>query len=236
MQGVLECQGQIRFGSLPWEICERLAQFHGNWLEFLPDANAIIFRRVQPIGCPALTGVPCELITLIDSLPAEYRESMPGGELSLKDQRNQSLRLLVGHGEVHIKWPQESCFQTVPGSLESALNDADPNRIRVRGWARFAGSCARGGKLQAFLDRFGGLYPEEDMPSECEQNMVYVRFKDARLDPQELVAELQALADPLDSLQADLEISPFGRGSVDQDLRIQIVDGRVETTKAVLRA
>jgi hypothetical protein len=235
MQGVLECQGQIRFGSLPWEISERLAQFHGNWLEFLPDANAIIFRRVQSIGCPALTGVPCELITLIDSLPPEYRESMPGGELSLKDQKNQILRLLVKQGEVHIKWPQESCFQTVPVSFESAIKEADPNRIRVRGWARFAGSSARGGELQAFVDRFGGLYPEEDMPSECEQNMVYVRFKDAHLEPQELVAKLQDLADPLDSLQADLEIGSFGQGSVDQDLRIQIVDGRVETTRPLLQ-
>ena len=235
MQGVLECHGQIRFGSLPWEISEYLAQFRGNWLEFLPDANAIIFRRTQPAGCPALTGVPCELITLIDSIPPEYRDSMPGGELSLKDQRDRVLRLLVKQGEVRIKWPQESCFQTVPVSFESAIKDVDPSKVRVKGWARFAGSSTRRGELRAFVDRFGGLYPEDDMPSECEQNVVYVRFKDARVDPQELIAKLQDLADPLDSLQADLEIGSSGQGPVDQDLRIQIVDGRVETTRLLLQ-
>lgn len=235
MQGILECQGQIRFGSLPWEISERLAQFRGNWLEFIPEANAILFRRVQPLGCPALTGIPCELITLIDSVPAEFRESMPGGELSLKDQRDRMLRLVVKQGEIHIKWPQESCFRNLSVSYESAIKELDPAKARIKGWARFAGSSARGEELRAFVDRFGGLYPEEDMPSECEQNMVYVRFRGASVEPQELIGKLQELADPLESLQADLEVGSPGQDSDNWDFRIQIVDGRIETTRPVLR-
>jgi len=235
MQGLSECQGEIRFGSLPWEISERLAQFRGNWLEFIPEANAIIFRRVQPVGCPALTGVPCELISLIDSLPAEFRDSLPGSELSLKDNTDRVLRLVVKHGEVRIKWPRESCFQNAPVSYESDIKRIDLTKARVKGWARFAGSSARSGELRAFVERFGGLYPEEDMPSECEQNVVYVRFKGSNIEPQVLIGQLQELADPLESLQADLEVGSPGQDSDDRDFRIQIVDGRIVTSRPILR-
>jgi hypothetical protein len=236
MEDMTEYQGEIRLGSIPWEVAERLVQFRGNWLEFIPQANAIVFRRVQPMGCPALTGVPCELITMIDSIPPEFRDSMPGGELSMKDQRDRMIRCVVRKGEIRIRWPQESCLQTVAVSFESAAQVVDPARARVTGWARFAGASARGGDLRAFVDRFGGLYPAEDMPSECEQNVVYVRFKDSCVAPGELIACLQDLADPLDSLQAELEVDPSGSHSHSRAFTIRILDGRMETAMPALQA
>lgn len=234
MHELKEYQGQIRLGSLPWEIAERLAQFRGNWLEFMPEANAISFRHVQPVGCPALTGIPCELITLIDSIPPEFRESMPGGELSLKDERNRKLRLQVKQGELRIKWQQEPCFRTVAVSVENAAGVGVSSRAKVNGWARFAGTSSRSGELRDFVERFGGLYPEEDMPSECEQNIVYVRFRNASVEPGELVSKLRELADPLESLQAELEFESPGEDSADGCFRIQIADGGTEVTRPAL--
>lgn len=235
MQGVLEYQGQIRFSSLPWEISERLAQFRGNWLEFVPKANAIIFKQAQPECCPALTGVACELITLIDSVPPEFREAMPGGELELRDSNGPVLRLKVAQGEVRINWPHMFCFRSVPDSRGRAVEEDGPRERLVKGWARFSGAPAKTRELQALVDRFGGLYPEEDMPSECDQNMAYIRFKDVRLDPQELIARLTDIAEPSESLQAYLKIGTPTPGAVGEEVIIQIVDGCVETDRLILQ-
>ncbi len=232
MRRTMECHGQIRLGSLPWEVSERLAQWRGNWLEFLPEVNSIVFRQAEPPGCPALTGIPCELITLIDSLPPELRESVPGGELSLKDSGDRLLRLEVIKGEVHIRWPHAACYQAAPVSLGEGAETIGSGKARVNGWIRFAGSSAKAGDIRALVDRFGGLYPEEDMPSECEQNMAYIRFRNRILDLQELVAVITGLADPKESLQAELEAD---RLDADQNVRIQIVDGSIEATSPALR-
>jgi hypothetical protein len=229
MQSILECFGQIRLGSLPWEISERLAQFRGNWFEFIPETSALTFRPAQWNGCPAFTGVPCELIALIDSIPPECREAMPGGELSLRDEGNRTLKLAVRQGEVHIRWPQQSGLQAAPVPYQNIVDAACTGNKRIEGWARFAGSSARSSEIGAFIDQLGGLYPEEDMPSECEQNMAYVCLKSADLDLRNLIAKLTELADPKESLQADLRVvSPEIE---DQGYRIRIVDGCIKGTK-----
>jgi hypothetical protein len=235
MEGAMESEGQIRLSSLPWEISERLAQFRGNWLEYLTEANAIVLRTVQAVGCPALTGVACELITLIDSLPTELRESMPGGELVLKDAAGPLLRLVVSQGEVRIKWPNRSCIRGIPISIDSAPMEAGAEGVRIDGWARFAGSPGKFAEIRAFAEQFGGVFPSEDMPSECVQNTAYVRFRNASIDSSGLIARLRGLSDPLESLQADLEIVSEAPGLARQEVRIQIVDGRIEATKPALR-
>ncbi|HYK89040.1 MAG TPA: hypothetical protein VE398_09730 [Acidobacteriota bacterium] len=233
MQVVLEYQGQIRLGSLPWEISERLAQLRSNWLEFIPKTSAIIVRQAQPAGCPALTGIACELISIIDSIPPELREAMPGGELALRDSSGPVLQLAVTRGEVRIKWPRKACVRGVPTSPENSLEVARLPATSVRGWARLVGSPSKTRELAAFVDRYGGLYPEEDMPSEGSQNMAYIRFRHVSADPKELIDGLLELAEPRESLQADLEAGRQTRGSFDPEFRIQIVDGRLELTKPV---
>ena len=232
MQSILECCGQIRLGSLPWEISERLAQFRGSWFEFIPETSALTFRQAEWNGCPAFTGIPCELIALIDSIPPECREAMPGGELSLRDEGNRILKLAVKQGEVHIRWHQQPGLHAAPVPYQSIVNAAGAEKKRIEGWARFAGSSARSGEIGAFVDQFGGLYPEEDMPSECEQNMAYVCLKSADLDLRNLIARLTELADPKESLQADLRVvSPEIE---DRGYRIRIVNGRIEASKGTV--
>ncbi len=228
MEALMECQGQIRFGEVPWEVAERLAQFRGNWLEFLSGSNAVVFRGVRPPGCPPVTAIPCELISLIDSIPPEFRECMPGGELCLKDVNGRTLRVEVRQGQIRIKWPQEPICRTSPDLSENAAGQGG----RVNGWARFAGTPSRSAELRELVDRFGGLYPEEDMPSECTQNMVYLRFRNASIEPQTLIDRLRGLADPLESLQAEIEIESSGSGPGERSFRIKIMDGCAEATEA----
>jgi hypothetical protein len=211
-----------------------LSQIAGNWLEFDPEESAIAVRRALPGGCPALAGVPCELIGLIDSIPQKQRDSMPGGVLFIEDGKGQIVRLVVEHGEVRIQWPHLDYSQGEPVSTESVLSAIDENTACINGWARFAGSSERSGELQTFADRFGGLYPEDDMPSECQSDMLYVEFKDANVGPEELLTEMQELAEPPESLQAELEVSSLVPGAVEHDFRLCIRNGRVQATRPSL--
>jgi len=234
MLGELECKGKIRLGQLTWEVSERLSQVAGNWLEYAPEENAIVVRHASPGGCPALAGVPCELIGLIDSIPQEQRDAIPGGVLYIKDGAGQIVRLLVEHGEVRIQWPHLDYSQSESVSSERAMSDINPRTAKVKGWSRFAGAPENAEALQAFVDRYEGLYPEGDMPSECQSDMVYVEFKDVNVGPEELIAKMQELANPPESLQGELEIGSFVPGTVEHDFRLCIRDGKIQALRPAL--
>jgi hypothetical protein len=234
MQVEIECEGRIRCGSLPWEVSERLAQLSGNWLEFSPEESAIVVRHVQPVGCPAMSGVPCELISILDSIPSDHREKMPGGTLFVRDRNGQVLRLLVKGGELLIQWPHLDFEHSRPEAPEAVMDGINPREARVRGWARFAGSPERAAELAAFVDRFEGLYPEGDMPSECEQNLVSVRFQDVNVGPRELISKLEALAETRESLEAELDVGSFAPGALDHSFRIRIEKGKVHALRPSL--
>lgn len=234
MQLETECEGKIRCGSLPWEVSERLAQLSGNWLEFSPEEEAIVVRHVQPVGCPAMSGVPCELISILDTIPSDHREKLPGGTLYVRDKKGQVLRLLVKGGELLIQWPHLDYEHSKPEAPDTVMDSINPHEARICGWARFAGSPERANELAAFVDRFEGLYPEGDMPSECEQNLVSVRFRDVNVGPRELVYKLETLAETRESLEAELDVSSFAPGALDRNFRIKIEKGRIHALRPSL--
>ena len=41
------CYGRIDVGELPADVQRRLAALPGEWLEFDPDADAIVVRHIQ---------------------------------------------------------------------------------------------------------------------------------------------------------------------------------------------
>lgn len=114
------------------------------------------------------------------------------------------------------------------------MDGINPREARVRGWARFAGSPERAAELAAFVDRFEGLYPEGDMPSECEQNLVSVRFQDVNVGPRELISKLEALAETRESLEAELDVGSFAPGALDHSFRIRIEKGKVHALRPSL--
>jgi len=231
MRGDQECEGTIKFGPLPWELSERLAQFTGNWLEYAADQNALVVRKAEPIGCPAISGVPCEIINMIDSLPPEHRNAMPGGVFYVKDSGGQSMRVVVEKGEVRIQWPYQDFSRLVPVPPESILGSMDAGEARIKGWVRFAGSQSRAAEIQSLIGRFEGLFPEGDLPSEGAQSIAYVKFRNASIAPGELVEQLKGLADPPESLQAELEVKSYRPRPAGRDFRICIRNGKVETLR-----
>jgi hypothetical protein len=236
IQGDLSCEGLIRFGPLPWDTTEQLAQFPGNWLRYAPGENAIIAKSPQPALCPAFTAVACELISMMNSIPEEQRASMPGGSLYIRGNEGDVLRILVERGEVRLQWPHRNYAQPVSVTPDSVLQSLDPGKTTVRGWARFAGSCERASELEEFVNRFGGLYPEGELPSECQQNLVFVRFKDVRIGIPELLDKLRQLSETQDSLQAELDVWPTGEESARRVFRILIRDGEISTLRPSLWA
>ncbi len=231
MQDTQQCEGRIKLGPLPWEISERLAQITANWLEFVPEDNSIVVRDSQLEGCPALTGIPCEMITILGSIPLALREKVPGGEVYLKDPLGRPLRLLVEKGEIRIQWPRidySSAFTVPP---ESVLSPAGRLQSRISGWARFASSSDRADEVRAFAQQFGGAFPESEMPSECVQHIASIRFKETDAGPDSLLSRLKALASPPESLQAELDVTCISEGPVDRYFRIRIQDGAVQTLR-----
>lgn len=223
----VDCEGKVRLGSLPRDVGQRLCCLDGDWLEFAPEESAVVVRHVQPGGCPALAAVPCELISLIDAIPPEQRENIPGGTLYVKDRSGQILRVLVERGEVRIQWPREDYSHPTPVSPEAAMRAVNPREARLNGWLRFGGTEASLLRLRDFADRFEGLYPEGDLLACREGGIVVVKLVNVNVGPEELLAELRALADPADSLQAEIDVSSFAAGSMDRDFRLLIGAGQV---------
>ena len=152
---------------------------------------------------------------------------MPGGCLYIKDRHGDVVRIAVDRGDVRIQWPREDYARPVSIPADAVLKGLNPKTARVKGWARFAAACERADELHKFVERFGGLYPEGDLPSECEQNLVYVRFRNVNIGPKELIVKLQELAESQESLQAELDVSSFENDSTQGNFRIQIRDGQV---------
>ena len=232
MKGDLECEGSVRLGPLPWDVSERLAAFSGNWLEFSAADNTIKVRKSVPIGCPATTAVSCELITMLECLPAEAREAIPGGEIFVRGPGGRIMRFAVQDGEIHIQWPSEDYSKPISVPPEMVLNTLGASQARINGWARFAGS--RTSDIRRFTERFGGLYPEGDMPSECVQNVAYVPFKNVSVDPEELISRLRQLAEPPESLQAEIDVTSSAPKSEDRDFRILVRNGEVTALRPTL--
>jgi len=143
------------------------------------------------------------------------------------------VRLAVERGEVRIQWPHLDYSRAMSVMPASALQTLSPSAARIKGWARFAGSHANAARLRDFADRFEGLYPEADLPSECPSDMVYVEFKDVNVGPEDLIARLRELAEPLESLNAELEVGSSLEGAT-EELRVCIRDGAVQVLRPAL--
>jgi len=234
MAGEPDCDGRIETGPLPESVSGRLTQFGGNWLEYIPEGNAIVVRHVQPSACPAISAVPCELIALMDCIPPAHRAAMPGGEFRVKDADGQTLRLVVERGDIRIQWPSPDYSKAVPVPTATLMEGLNPCAARVRGRARFLGAAGSGARLQEFVDTYEGLYPEGELLVREGSGGTEIEFQDVNVDPCELVARLQELADPLDSLEAELEIGSFALDSADAGFKILVRRGQTQALRPSL--
>jgi hypothetical protein len=231
MHGELNCEGKIHLGPLSAETRRRLSELRGDWLEVSPADDTVVARHVQPSGCPALSGVPCELIAMLGALTPSERENSAGGEFRLRGHEGSWVRVMVQKGEVRIQWPHPDYSKTVPIPTETAMAGINAHEARIRGWVRF-----RGGKheIQAVtdrLDRFEGLYPEGEIVPTVTGETVRIEFKDVNIGPKELLIALREIVKPETSLDGEMDVGSFVRDLESNDFRIVIRRGNVEMVR-----
>ncbi len=229
-----EVVGKIRLGPLSASTSERLARLGGEWLEFSPEEGALVVRHVQPGGSPALAAVPAELITILESLPAAERETLPGGALVVRDRSGILLRLVVEGGEIRIQWPREDWSHAIDVPVEDELRSADPFSARVSGHVRFQAPAGAEGFLNEFVEGFEGLYPAGELDLERQGAWVRGQLRAVNVGPRQLLDRLRELAAPPDSLEADLDVGSFLRHAGGRDFRLRVRGGVARALRPAL--
>jgi hypothetical protein len=181
-----------------------------------------VVRHVQPGGEPAITAVPAELIALFELLTEDEREAVSGGTLLVRERSRVVLRLRVERGEVRIQWPREDWARARAVDLDTMFREVDPVSARINGVARLRARPGAEIDLVAAVDSFEGLYPEGDLRVTRDGPCLEVELLGVNVGPEELVQKLRALAEPVASLEADLEIGSFAPQAFERDFRVAL--------------
>ncbi|MGD2115513.1 MAG: hypothetical protein PVG07_10695, partial [Acidobacteriota bacterium] len=170
----------------------------------------------------------------LDALTPEERDAVPGGTLMVRDRTGVVVRLVVGAGEIHIQWPREDWSQAEPVDLETILAEADPFSARISGRVRLNAPPGAEDRLEEFVDDFEGLYPEGDLRLERDGGTLHASLRDVNVGPEQLLATLRGLADPIDSLEGDLEVGSFVEHALDRDFRLKLRGGMARAERPAL--
>lgn len=230
----LDCTGEISLGPLSPATFERLSGLGGEWLELAPEEEKLVSCHVQPGGKPTLSALPAELIAFLDALTPEERDAMPGGTLMVRDRAGSVVRMVVGQGEIHVQWPREDWSQAEPVDLEATLAAVEAVSAKVSGRASFGAQPGAVDRLVEFVGRFEGLYPEGDLSVEPDGEALRAELQDVNVGPAELLATLRRLAEPPESLEADLEVGSFVAHAEDKDFRLIVRRGVARAERPAL--
>lgn len=229
-----ECIGWVRLGALSTASAQELARIGGEWLEYSPEEGAVVVRHVQPGGPPAPSAVPAELIAVLDALQPAEREAIPGGAIVVRDRTGLLLRVAVEGGEIRIQWPREDWSHAVQVAVDEVLRAADPFSSRISGTAQLAAAPGAETRLASFVEGFEGLYPTGDFEATREGGTVCLTLREVNVGPAQLLTRLHELADPTDSLEADLEIGSFVHHDADLDFRLTVRAGVAKAVRPAL--
>ena len=230
----LECRGRIRLAGIPEETARRLAAFHGEWLEYSSEENAILVRHVQPGGSPALAAVPAELIAMLDLLPGAARETSPGGTLVVRDRALLALRLHVERGEIRIQWPHEDWAHAEPVGLDEMFRHVEGVSARLSGVVELNAPAGTEDRLTAFLEGYEGLYPEGGAELRRFGERLRLELNGINVGPEELLALLREVAAPPSSLAAEIEVGSFAAQAYEKDFRLEIRAGEARALRPAL--
>lgn len=229
-----ECVGEVKLARPDPATEATLSAFAGEWLEYAPEASAIVVRHVQPGGAPALSAVPAELVALLDLLPRADRERLPGGALLLRDRQGLLLRLTVDRDGIRVHWPREDWSHEQPAEVAAVFRAVDPFSARVTGELRFAAPAGAETRLADFVESFEGLYPEGDLRFERRGGTVRVELTGVNVGPEQLLDTVLDLAHPVDSLEGDLRVESFAPHAVEQDFRLVLERGVARAARPAL--
>lgn len=229
-----ECAGKVRLGAVSSATEQALARLGGEWLEYSLDEGAVVVCHVQPDGPPALSTVPAELIAILDVLDPAERQAIPGGAMMLSDRNGILLRLVVEGGEIRIQWPREDWSKAIPIDVDAALSSADPFSARISGTARLSAPDGAETRLATWVDGFEGLYPAGELEVTRDGPVARVELRAVNVGPAQLLEWLHHLAQPAESLEAELDIGSFVPHAGDRDFRLTVHGGVVRAVRPSL--
>jgi hypothetical protein len=231
MSHVSECHGRIEVGELPGDLCAKLAALPGQWLEFDPEAGAIVVRHVEPTEAPVLVTTASELVRILNDIPYDLQLGIPGGALFVHTEATGELvRLRVKPGgAISIEWAHPA----YEGAARKPYADGheiaiEPWEQRLNGRIEFISKEAETAaeELQELADTFEGLYPEGDFQATADGSTVRVDMADVNLDVRQLVDRLLLLADP-STLFGRVDVSSFGDALPEHMVRFLFETGEV---------
>jgi hypothetical protein len=233
------CHGRIEVGELPAEVQRRLAALPGEWLEFDPDAEAIVVRHIQPTSAPSLPTIAGELVRIVSEIPGAHHAAIRGGDLFVHTERTtQLVRLRVEPGgAVHVRWahPDYAAAQKRPYAKGSETL-VDPRVQRLNGQVRLTAAepASAGRELEAIADTYEGLYPEGECRVATDAaGTVQLDLTDVNLDAELLVQQLERTARP-GSLAGRREISSFADEAPERYACFVFESGRTYIQRPVL--
>lgn len=230
MRTHLGCTGRVELGQIDRETQNRLEQVQATWLEYAPDPPSLVVRHVQPDDLPALREIAGELLEFLGSIPETERRRIPGGALYyLDEQSGQSVRVKVWEGAfITVAWAQpdyaHATWEPYHGQTITLVFDAYQ---RLNGTVRFQASSSVVDELRAVVERFGGLYPQGEFEAVAAGNWIELKLLDVNASVLPLLKFLRAKAEPLSSLEGEIDVSSFRSGDVEDYCRFAIRAGEV---------
>lgn len=239
MRTHLGCTGRVELGKLGSETQNRLEKIPATWLEFTPETGALVVRHVQPDDLPAMREIAGELFDFLTAMPESERKKIPGGALYyLDEQTGQSVRIKVWAGAfVTVAWAQpdysSSNWEKYQEGLAPVVFDAYQ---RLNGVVKFQPRPGAVEEVRAVIDRFSGLYPEGEFEALQMGDGLEIRFFDVNASVLQLIATVKVQADPIASLEGEIDVSSFRSGDVEDYCRFALRAGEVWIARPALWA
>lgn len=234
------CHGRVVVGTLPTAVQQRLAGLPGDWLEFDPQAAAIVVRHIQPTSGPSLPTIVKELVHMLGEIPVDLHAGISGGDLFTQTGDSpHAVRLRVERGGgVRIDWAHPSYAESRKQPYSDGREISTPPWVcRLNGRVTFAAPDPEQAvrDMQRAADTFEGLYPEGDFRTSVDRGSrsVVVEMRDVNLDARVLVAQVTALA-TAGSLAGTVEVSSFDERHPDQRARLLFQGGKTWVQEPLL--
>lgn len=228
MRTHLGCIGRVNLGLLSEETRRNLERFRGNWLDFIAEPASLVVRHVQPTDTPVVPSVAAELLECLGRLTDAERARAGGTLYCLDEEDGQYVRLKVSGGILTATWaqPDYSRARRVPYRGEHVPVVFEPYQ-RLNGAVRLCASAEGFARIRRAIERSTGLYPEGDLDQRSVDDKIEINFRNVNASVLALLAALKDAAQPLDSLEGEIDVSSFRPGDLEDYCRFVIRDGEV---------
>jgi len=228
MRTHLACVGRVNLGELDGETRRRLEQIETTWLEFCPDPPSLVVRHLQPSDSPMLPSVASELLEFLGNLSESERMNVPGGALySLDEETGQYVRLKVARGGfLTVAWaqPDYSRARWVPYGGERIPVVLEAYQ-RLNGTLNFIGPPNVATEIRAVVEQHAGIHPGGEFEARVAQGQVEIHLRDVNSSVLPLLAALRSAANPLSSLEGEIDVSSFRPGDLEDYCRFVLRGG-----------